>query len=350
MDFITRDTIRDKQIAEKQARTFAYKAPNAAGEMRLINSGSGKSKPFVSPEMFKRLADAQGEMNGADDLKKVIQHTVVNMSAGQAEYPTIYQHIYDKIVNANFTETVDVADFIGMKAAFGVVQGGESVPLAKYKVEKTNAVKFLTYALGYSISEIWLDYNQFWKIEQANKAVGIAYNAALDHLYLSPIISSSYTGKAITNKESGSGLAAVHKTLYKALKDVTKRRGKDGYILRPTIALCNSSTAIDVENAVKGLLQEGSQLGALGQIKTVLSYDGWQGNVGNIEYNYPAPEDGEVYLIQPKKGFKELVRKELVRMQQKGNVLDLSAYDVAYHFQRAVIADVANSVHKVKIA
>lgn len=353
MDFITQDVIRKNSLAAKRQLKKGYSLPNAPmGEMSLVNTGE-VGKKFFTQEMREKISKLPaGEMMSLDDVRAFVQQATLDITIAQAEYPTVYQEIYDEIVNSTFPETVKVRDLIGLQAAFGVVHDGESVAMASFKVGKFESVDMQTFASGYSISKDWVDYNQFWKVDQANRALGIAHNAILDHIYLSPIISASYTGRAITNKVStgSTNLENVWLTLRAGIQAALRRKSSHGYLLRPTIALCNSATAMDVEAAVNGLLQKGTQLGALGVIQKVIAYDGWDGEVNGVVHNFAAPKDNEVYLIQPKQTFKALVKTDITQLSQRGNILTLSELDVAQFFRRAVVADVTNSVHKVVLA
>ena len=96
--------------------------------------------------------------------------------------------------------------------------------------------------------------------------------------------------------------------------------------------------------------KKGKTLGTLGMIEKIVVYDGWAGEVNGVKYEFNAPKDNEVFLIEPKNSFKALVKKELTKLEQKGHVLSLSNLEVAQFFIRAVVADVAGSVHKVTIA
>lgn len=353
MDFITQDVIRKNNIAAKRQFKKGYSLPNAPmGEMTFMQTGEGGKKLFTQ-EMIEKISKLPaGEMMSLADVKAFVQQTVLDVTIAQAEHPTVYQEIYDEIVNSAFPETVKVRDLIGLQAAFGVVHDGESVAMASFKLGKFESVDMQTFAAGYSISKDWVDYNQFWKVDQANRALGIAHNAILDHIHLSPIISASYTGKAITNKVStgSTNLENVWLTLRSGIQAALKRKSSHGYLLRPTIALCNSATAMDVEAAVNGLLQKGTQLGSLGVIQKVIAYDGWDGEVNGVVHNFAATKDNEVYLIQPKQTFKALVKTDITQLSQRGNILTLSELDVAQFFRRAVVADVTNSVHKVMLA
>ncbi|MEL3899317.1 hypothetical protein [Treponema phagedenis] len=351
MEIITKQSIRDKNKADKQQIKAHYSVPGKPeGEMTFMHTGEG-AKKFFTQAMFDGLRAAEGEMMAEESIRAFVRQTVLDITSAAAENPALFTEIYDVITNPAFSEMVEVRDLIGLQAAFGIVSDGESVPLAGFKVGKMEAVRLLTYALGYSISKDWVAYNKLWKIEQANKAIGVAYTAVLDHMHLSPIIEGKYEKEAVTEKVAGStDLETVWLTLRKGLKDALKRKAKSGYRLRPSIALCNTATAMDVEAAISGLLQKGTQLGTLGQIQKVLAYDGWDGEVNGRVYNFPAPKDGEVFLIEPRKSFKALVKTDLTKLEQKGDIMRLSEVDVAAFFRRAVVADISGSVQKVTIA
>lgn len=354
MEFISPETIRMKNATEKKPMTLQYRAPKLpTGEMDVTVTGFGARKEVFTREALARtISLPEGEMMSQEDVHTFAKQSVLDVSLGMAEHPALYSFIYEEIKNADFPRTIKVMELIGMRAAFGVTNDGESVPMADFKFGKLDTVEFKTFAAGYSISRGWVNFNEFWKLPQASKALGIAHNAILDHLHLSPIITHSYTGDAVTNKVTtgSTDLENVWLTLRQGLKDALKRTNAGGYRIRPTIALCNSATAMDVEAAIKGLLQKGTQLGQLAQIQSVLSYDGWTGEVGGIKYEFKAPADNEVYLIVPKQSFKALVKEDLTHLEQRGNILTLSELDVVETFTRCAVAGVADAVHKVKLA
>ncbi len=352
MEFITKETIREKRLADSSVVKKTVSIPNEPmGEMAIQKTGVGVNYNDTHA-LYKKLSELpEGEMTIAD-VKEFMKKAVVNIDESEREHPTLYQEIYDTIKDPNFPESIDVNDLIGVQAAFGVVNEGEAVNQADFKIKKLQTVKIQTLAVGFVISKKWIDFNQFWKITQANKAIGEAYNTTLDHMHLSPIIDGTYTSGSITSKVTtgSSDLENAWLSLRQGIKDALKRKDSHGYKIKPTIALCNSATAMDVEAAVKGLLQSGSQLGELGQIQKVIAYDGWSGEVNKVMHNYEGPKDGEVFLISPKRYFKSLVKAERTRIEQKGNVLNLSALEVAEYFYRGVLADISNSVQKVSIA
>ncbi|PIE98624.1 MAG: hypothetical protein CR988_02365 [Treponema sp.] len=352
MEFITKETIRERQLAsDKIVKKTISILNEPEGEMILKKTGVGVNYD-ATHVLYKKLKEIpKGEMTLAE-VKEFVKKAVITIDEAEREHPTLYQEIYDIIKDPNFPETIEVNDLIGVQAAFAVVNEGEAVNQADFKIKKLQMVKIQTLAVGFIISQKWLDFNQLWKITQANKAIGEAYNTTLDHMHLSPIIKGTYTFGSITNKVTTgkSDLENVWLSLRRGIKGALKRTDSHGYKIKPTIALCNSATAMDVEAAVKGLLQSGSQLGELGQIKKVIAYDGWSGVVNGVMHNYDAPKDGEVFLISPKRYFKSLVKAERTRIEQKGNILNLSALEVSEYFYRGVIAGISNSVQKVLVS
>ena len=351
MKIISYQTKRDKTIKDKEKIVKNYSVQNGAieGEMNLIVTGN-KGKRIFTNEMFASLAKKPyGEMR-ASELKELIQQAIIDISSEEASHPPLYKEVYEEIVDSSFPQSLEVKDIVGLQTAFGIVGDGEAVPLADFRCEDLGTVQFKTMATGYSVTEEWVAFNHAWKIEQANKALGLAHSAILDHIHLSPIIKATYDAKSETKKvavKDGTPLQIVYHSLRQGLKDAMSRRNRRGYIFKPTVALCNSSTALDVMSAIKGETEKGKTLGAIGIIDKVIVYDGWAGEVNGLKYEFASPKDNEVFLIEPKKSFKALVKKELTHVKQKGNVLTLSNLEVAEFFIRAVVADVKGSVHKV---
>lgn len=352
---ITRDSIAAERLGKGEVQKILYSAPGASGEMGFKFTGSGKDKQIFTGEMLARCKENMiaGEMMNPADLKAFIDQTIVDVTAAKNMFPTLYQEIYREQVNKDFPQDVKVRDFIGLVAAFAKVGLGESIPLAEFKSGVLEYASFETEATGYQIYREWILFNQLWNITNANEALGRAYNARMDNMHLLPIIGATYSGGAVTAKVTTgtTALENVWLSLRQGIKDAAKRRHTvSGQILKPTVAICNTATAMDVEAAIKGLLQSGSELGQLGQIQKVIAYDGWSGKVNGKTITYAGPADNVVYLVEPKTGFISLVKEERTRLEQKGSVLTLSEMDVAETFTKTLIADTAESVQKVTIA
>lgn len=351
MKLISYESKKEEAIKNKKVEVRSYQIADGSiqGEMTLKHSGN-KTKRIFTNEMFSHLSQKpKGEM-GAAELKEFIQQAIIDIATEDANHSPLYKEIYEEIKDSSFPQSLEVKDIIGLQTAFGIVGDGEAVPLAGFKYADLGTVHFKTMATGYSITEEWVAFNQAWKIEQANKAIGAAHSAILDHIHLSPIIEATYDSKSETKKvavKDGTPLQIVYHSLRQGLKDAMGRRNRRGYIFKPTIALCNSSTALDVMSAIKGETEKGKTLGSLAMIEKVIIYDGWAGEVNGVKYEFSSPKDNEVFLIEPKKSFKALVKKELTKLEQRGPVLTLSNLEIAQFFIRAVVADVKGSVHKV---
>lgn len=351
MKLVSYESKRNEAIDNKMQmlKSFSIQGGAVIGEMNLKVTGNGGKRIFTN-EMFSTLAKKPyGEMS-ASELKGLIQQAIIDISTEEANHPPLYKEVYDEVYDTSFPQSLEVKDIIGLQTAFGIVGDGESVPLADFKCEDLGTVHFKTMATGYSVTEEWVAFNQSWKIESANKAIGNAHTAILDHIHFSPIIKAKYEAKSETKKvdvKDGTPLQIVYNSLRKGLKDAMGRRNRKGYVLKPTVALCNSSTALDVMSAINGETEKGKTLGSLGMIEKVVVYDGWAGEVNGGKYEFEAPKDNEVFLIEPKKTFKALVKKNLTKIEQQGNVLTLSNLEIVQFFIRAVVADVAGAVHKV---
>ena len=354
MNIVSYNTKREEALNRKTTilKEWEGAGTNLKGEMKLSITGQKGERIFTNDGFNTLAKKPQGEMS-VHELKSLIKQAVVDIASEMQAKPPLYKEIYEEIKDSSFPASLEVKDVIGMQSAFGIVGDGEAVPLADFKVEDMGTVRFKTYATGYSITEEWVAFNQFWKIEMANKMIGQAHNAILDHIHFAPIITATYDAKAKTAKvpvKDGTALQIVYESLRKGLKDAMGRRTARGDILRPSVVLCNSATAMDIQSAVRGETEKGATLGALGMIEKIIAYDGWQGKVNGVDYNFDAPKDNVVYLIEPKRGFKALVKKEVTRVEQKGNILRLGNLDVVEFFMRAFVADVKNSVHEVTVA
>lgn len=354
MKFISRDSIREANLNKESVCRFELPSGEmGAVPVKYTGSGASKGRIFDKDALARVKANfAAGEMMAPADLDKFIKQVIVDVTEGKNRYPTIYQEIYRTERDSNYPRSMKVKDWIGLKAAFGKVNLGESIPMAEFKTGILEYVEFVTEACGYSVMRDWVLFNELWNISNANAALGEAYNARMDNIHLSPILAATYGAGKTTSVVTGTTpFMTVWNTLRQGIKDCLKRRDPmSGYLLKPTLAFCNTATAMDVEAAIKGGLQDGSTLGELGQIQKVLSYDGWAGTVNGKEYNFPGPKDNEVYLIRPKAKFISFEKEGLTRLTQKGNILTLSDMDVAETFTMTLIADVENSVHKVTIA
>ncbi len=351
MKLVSYESKRDEALLQKPTLKKSYSIQGGAlqGEIGLKLTGN-KSKRVFTNEMFETLAKKpKGEM-GVAELKTIIQQAIIDISAEEANHPPLYKEIYEEIKDSSFPQSLEVKDIIGLQTAFGIVGDGEAVPLSDFRCEDLGTVHFKTMATGYSVTEEWVAFNQAWKVENANKAIGQAHNAILDHIHLSPIISATYDASCETKKvtvKDGTPLQIVYHSLRAGLKDAMARRNRKGYIFKPSIALCNSATALDVMCAIKGETEKGKTLGSLGMIDKVVVYDGWAGEVNGVKYEFSSPKTNEVFLIEPKKTFKALVKKDLTKLEQKGNILSLSNLEIVQFFIRAVVADVNGAVHKV---
>jgi hypothetical protein len=178
--------------------------------------------------------------------------------------------------------------------------------------------------------------------------MGEAHNAKLNDMHLGPIINFAYpkagNKTAYQGETTDAKWVRFYLTLNQALADTqgAKRAG--------SILLASSLDKSNIEMALKGgYTINGTTYPAVDGISTVIYYDGWTTTVGKKTYTYPGVAQGDAYLIRPRRGFKELVKKDL---QIESTVGDLSrlvdAQIVGYSF-RGVYAAVEENVQKITL-
>ncbi len=349
VEIISRDTASAKMLGKELTLPFGVN-----GEMHKVKvkvTGSGSPTRFDKP---------LGEMSTPADLYNFVQKSVIDMARGFLRNPVLYKDIYREVNDPTLSRFVNVIDFIGMQLAFTALKPGESVPLASFKTGNLTTAEIVTYGAGYAILRDWIQYNEAYKVAQAQEMLGFAFNGMLNNLYLGPIIAADYTGNDADGKAKTSATNAdatltyrekVRTTIQTAIRDALARRNPvTKMAMRPTIALCDSVTADIISEVINNKLTEkGSEYQPLSQIHKTIAYDGASVTVAGKTYSYAGPTAKHVFLIQPLQGFVELIKEDLTPLTQAGDVLKLADEEKSFEFMRGIIADTANSVQKVII-
>ena len=96
MEFISHDTIRMKNSTDKKPMTLQYRAPKLpTGEMDVTVTGFGARKEVFTREALARtISLPEGEMMSQEDVHTFAKQSVLDVSLGMAEHPTLYPFIY----------------------------------------------------------------------------------------------------------------------------------------------------------------------------------------------------------------------------------------------------------------
>jgi hypothetical protein len=239
------------------------------------------------------------------------------------------------------------------------------------------SVPIITYSNGFEWDEDVEVYDEGWRVELANKAIGDSYNALLNHLHLSPLINFDYTtaGNETTVQAAPSGneLETIRLTLRTALGDAAGNLDDMGrkHPIRPTVALCNLATAYKVNDALN-LIKDSSAIGAgtnntdlflgrqsdtagpnpsVNQISTIIVYDGDNMQMGNLRWDYGGMADDEVLLVQPKRNLFEYVKHDMrVDTERPADLSRLVVAQMVARTRRAMLAVPASSIWKAELA
>lgn len=309
------------------------------------------TKKIVNGEMETfALMKPVGEMLTASSLeqfKELVQKVVLDVEIGRETVPLLYKPIYETMENRDMPQLIDAKWALHGTVIFTEHMEGEEVKFGRLAAEYGPVARILTYAAGFEYTKEMKEFNNSFSLEVLNRAFGEAYNALLNHLHLGPILSYDYKASNKTGYQGEAGEDAwrgLWKTLTKALADtrVAKRPA--------TVLLASSTDAPNIEMALKGGYQvNGTVYPAIGGISSVIFYDGWSVKVGKKTYEYPGVTPGTAYLIRPKRGFKELVKRDLQIEATQGDLSRLIESQIVGYAFRGSYAALDENVQEVAI-
>lgn len=220
------------------------------------------------------------------------------VNAGREEEPILYTPIYSETRDANLPRLLDIFRIgPGGVVLEEIFEGGE-VKFASITSSEIS-VRMHHYAVGLEYSKDLVLYNELWNVPLVERQVGIAYNALLNHIHLSPFLTATYgadnqtaavTDGATTVEDF---MLTIEAAIANARADTTNpRRG-------PYALLVSNANIFTVEKALTRVPQQGVELRsrAIDAIQTVIAYDGWTGTRGRKTTSYAGVTSGKAYLI-----------------------------------------------------
>jgi hypothetical protein len=325
------------------------------------------------------LTKPMGEFLGSSDmLTELAQKVTVDVELGRNDIPLLYQGLYRTFTNANFPRLLDANYILYANVVFLQHFEGQEVRFGTMASEQGVTVPILTYSAGFEWDEDVEVYDEGWRVEMANEAVGRAYNALLNHLHLSPIITYNYAGMTNPNTSgaltpTGNEIEDIRATLRAALNDAAQNVDANGIkkAIRPTTILCTTADAYKINDALSvgnrpsiGTTAGGGPIDVLlgrvsdtsgpnpsvNQITNIIAYDGEDLDMGNLSWNYAGPVDGTVYLIQPQRNLFEFVKHDLrVDTQRPADLSRLVAAQMVARARRGLLMSPDLSVWEVTL-
>lgn len=347
MKIISVDTMKNARALQTVEVDVPFIAPGGrlASVKKKIVNGEMEALGFSKP---------MGEMiTSPDGLYNVIQKTVIDMQLGMEAVPLLYKAIYRTITDANFSEFVDVAPFIGAQVVFVEKAELEEIKFGTRKIGAKDTAPIITYAAGFQITEDMIEYDKTWEVEEMNRAMGEAYNALLNHLHFAPILNYTYAAKNKTAADATVNTTYLEKlraTIVAGLKHAAADKNTTTKSPRkPSIMLAPSALQWDIEQALSRMVIGGTEYPAVSGINTLIFYDGWSQAVGERTITYPGVTSTKAYLIEPQKYFRELVKHDLRTDAGNADITRLIEQTIVSRARRGAILSPADAIEEITL-
>lgn len=244
------------------------------------------------------------EFIGSDNFaKQFYERQRYEIDSGREQEPLLYQPIYNTISDSSLPELIDIYTLGTTGVVFEKIEEGGEVKFITVGQGK-KVVRIEQYAAGIEYSERLFMYNQLWQFAPIERQFGIAHNALQNHIHFYPILNHNYAsanqtdGTTLTTFRQDASLPEKYlRVIEQAIIDSTQdtknpRRG-------PFVVLCNPSDQFTFERALRIVPQQGFDLqsSAIGQVRTLISYNGWTGTRGKLATTYAGVPSGKAYLI-----------------------------------------------------
>jgi hypothetical protein len=270
----------------------------------------------------------------------------------------VYMPIYDTQESADFDETMKIVDFTDA-TDFGYTewQDGEGVWMNDISGGESSSVTLKIHAGGYARTMRDEMFNRLWKQQLMAKKQAEGYNKFLNHLHLYPIVAHDYTGKTINidslNVADTPTWWEKNWRIMKLMKD-KYYSAKDSHLqpLRRPVLLMNTYT---YQTAWSDSLDEirfadsKRYTTMQGWWDSVVLYDDALMNFSGRKVTWAGPANGEVFVISPKDGFKELIKQPLTMIADAGRAANLSAEEKVWWDCRGIICDPTTFAFKMEL-
>ncbi len=249
------------------------------------------------------------------------------VNAGRDNVPLLYGPIYREIRDANLPRNVSLQRIGPGGVVFEeVLEGGEVKFLSLGSSEATARIRH--YGQGLEYSKDLVIFNELWSVPLVERQVGIAYNALLNHIHLSPILTATYTAANQTAAVS-SGATTVEDYMLTLEAGITSARTDTTNPRRgPYVLLVSSANLFTVEKALTNVPQTGVSLQsrAIDSIQSIIAYDGWTGTRGNLTTTYGGVTSGKAYLVDTGNRDTDFISFMKQDLMQDGTQEDVSRF------------------------
>jgi hypothetical protein len=239
------------------------------------------------------------EFIGNDDFgTEWVTRQRYEIDAGRDQEPILYTPLFNIVRDASLPKIIPIYTLgPGGVVLEEIFEGGEVKFVSVGSGTKSVSIRHFATGLEYN-KDLFI-FNQLWSVGIVERQVGIAYNALLNHLHLSPLLTYTYTA-ANQTAASAVGSTLVEKYLRTIEDAITNSKTDTTHQRRgPYALLVNAGQAFMTERALNRVSQVGFTLqsSAIDQIRDVIVYDGWTGTRGKKSTTYAGVTTGKGYLV-----------------------------------------------------
>lgn len=359
-------TLKDQRIKER-IKLLEARPANASRDAQLAKLHQGEIPEIAFPKDFnfesvlKKVGKGGviGEFVGNGDFNvQFITRQRYEVDAGRDLEPLIFPAIYEVVEDANLSKHVEIYVLGPGGVVFEEVMEGGEVKFASVD-ERAQTVEIRHYGVGLEYSEDLFLYNQLFRIPRLERQFGQAYNARMNNVHMTPILTQSYTGNNVTD---GTALTTFRQTAdlaekyMRAIESAIATASSDSTYPRrgPYVLLCSSADQFTLERALGRVPQQGfdAQSSARGRVSSIVVYDGWSGARGKKTATYSGVSAGTAYLIDTsykafdfQSYFKHGLRQRMGNEDVSRFIMAQTIWDVRV----GVFADPLRAVHKITL-
>lgn len=274
------------------------------------------------------------------------------VDAGRDQVPILYTPIYQEVRDSSLPRNVPLYR-IGPGGVIldEILEGGE-VKFASVGASDTTA-RIRHYGVGLEYSKDLVVFNELWGVPIVERQTGMAYNALLNHIHLSPILQASYT--AANQTAANTAGATVIEDYMLTFEDAIANSRTDTANPRrgPYVILCSTANLFTIEKALTSVPQQGVTLRsrAIDTIRDVVAYDGWTGTRGSKTVSYGGVASGTAYLIDLANRSMDFLSFMKQDLMQDGTQEDISRFmtQVVWDTYFGVYASPLQSVEEITL-
>lgn len=327
-----------------------------------MKAGKRSSGIEFSEEVVSGKATIAEMIGTEDGAKEFLEKVTYDLYSGREAVPLVYKSLYDTKSDPNYPKTLEANEMGPVEVVFLEHMEGNEVKFGTLGEGTQKIVTFVTYAAGVEYDEDIVEYNQTWRVSEIGLAFGEAYNKLLNHIHMYPIINGSYATTSATaatardaqeGKGDYKGAAQAQLIAFDTDIETTLRQALE-VLPRGAVILANPANKFALEDALYGSLYTDLKTPTLvrrafNPESQIIYYDGDEVTVGGKTYTYTGVPAGYIYIVVPKRMFKEYVKHDLRVDSDDGDLSRLILAQVVGRARRAVYTSIANKYGAIQV-